>query len=325
MDIGFLSAFIGGALALLSPCAALLLPAFFGSTVGAGPRLLLHGLIFYIGMLLVLIPLGMGAGSLGMLFTTHREVIVVTASVILIVLGALQFLGFGFDPARVLPGAGSARNRAASATGWMKTFLLGATSGVAGMCAGPILGAVLTLAAARGDIMVGGAMLAIYGAGMVAPLLVIAALWRRMGPRMRTVLRGRTFRFLGRDFHTVSMITGALMVAVGIIFWTTNGLVSVPSPLSTTTLSAMQEWVGAFSSPIVDVIAVIAIAAIAIGLWLFVSRRKLRTTPTDSDPAADSDDTDADDAAHTVDSAHADTAATASRRQQSPTEAPEDR
>jgi cytochrome c biogenesis protein CcdA len=36
MDISLISAFIGGILALLSPCAALLLPAFFGSTVGAG-------------------------------------------------------------------------------------------------------------------------------------------------------------------------------------------------------------------------------------------------------------------------------------------------
>ena len=36
MDITLLSAFLGGVLALLSPCAALLLPAFFGSTVGTG-------------------------------------------------------------------------------------------------------------------------------------------------------------------------------------------------------------------------------------------------------------------------------------------------
>ncbi len=37
MDIGFVTAFVGGTLALLSPCAALLMPAFFASTVGAGP------------------------------------------------------------------------------------------------------------------------------------------------------------------------------------------------------------------------------------------------------------------------------------------------
>ncbi len=57
MDIGLVTAFLGGMLAILSPCGALLLPAFFASTVGAGPRLLLHGSIFYLGLLLVLVPL----------------------------------------------------------------------------------------------------------------------------------------------------------------------------------------------------------------------------------------------------------------------------
>ena len=137
MDISLISAFIGGVLALLSPCAALLLPAFFGSTVGAGSRLILHGLIFYVGMLIVLIPLGMGAGTLGALFTSHREAIVLVASVILIVLGIVQFFGFGFDPAKMLPGADAARQRSAQATGWTKTFLLGATSGSPESVPGP--------------------------------------------------------------------------------------------------------------------------------------------------------------------------------------------
>src|SRR5699024_8462062 len=87
----------------------LLLPAFFGSTVGAGSRLILHGLLFYVGMLLVLIPLGMGAGTLGALFTSHRGAIVLVASVILIVLGIVQFFGFGFDPARMPPGSAPRR------------------------------------------------------------------------------------------------------------------------------------------------------------------------------------------------------------------------
>ena len=144
MDIGLLSAFIGGVLALLSPCAALLLPAFFGSTVGVGSRLVLHAAIFYVGMLLVLIPLGMGAGTLGALFTAYRGTIVLVASVILIILGIVQLFGFGFDPAKALPGTDAMRSKSATATGTTKTFLLGATSGIAGVCSGPILGAVLT-------------------------------------------------------------------------------------------------------------------------------------------------------------------------------------
>jgi len=181
VDIGLISAFLGGALALLSPCAALLLPAFFASTVGAGPRLLLHGAVFYVGLVVVLVPLGVGAGALGSLFVTHRQAIVLGSAVLLIVLGVAQVLGLGFEPARWLPGGNQLQTRATSATGLLKTLLLGAAGGVAGFCAGPILGAVLTLAAARGDAVAAGGLLAVYGAGMVLPLLLIAALWQRLG------------------------------------------------------------------------------------------------------------------------------------------------
>ncbi|WP_082819435.1 cytochrome c biogenesis CcdA family protein [Brevibacterium linens] len=288
MDISLISAFIGGILALLSPCAALLLPAFFGSTVGAGSRLILHGLIFYVGMLLVLIPLGMGAGTLGALFTSHRDAIVLVASVILIVLGIVQFLGFGFDPAKMLPGADAARQRSAQATGWTKTFLLGATSGIAGVCAGPILGAVLTLAATKGSFVLGGIMLAVYGAGMVVPLFIIAALWTRVGTRTRSVLRGGSVSFFGRRLPIMSMVTGVLMVAVGIVFWMTNGLVSAPSLVPTTTLAHAQEWVSSWSSTTTDIIVVCVLAVLAIALWFRHERRRARRAAA-ADQAAASD------------------------------------
>lgn len=276
MDISLISAFVGGILALLSPCAALLLPAFFGSTVGAGSRLVLHGLIFYVGMLLVLIPLGVGAGTLGTLFTSHRSTIVLIASVILIVLGIIQFFGVGFDPAKMLPGADAARQRSAQATGWTKTFLLGATSGIAGVCAGPILGAVLTLAATKGSLALGGIMLAVYGAGMVVPLFIIAALWTRVGTRTRSVLRGGSVTVLGRRLPVVSMVTGALMVTIGIVFWATNGLVSVPSFVPTTALAHAQEWVSSWSSTAVDITVVCILAVTALLVWFRFERRRVK-------------------------------------------------
>ena len=275
MDIGFVSAFIGGALALLSPCAALLLPAFFASTVGAGARLLLHGTVFYSGMLLVLVPLGVGAGALGGLFTTHRPQIVIGAAVILMVLGVAQFLGFGFDPAKLVPGGDAARTRTARASGMTKTFLLGATSGVAGMCAGPILGAVLTLAAARGDIVGSAFMLAVYGAGMVVPLLLVAALWHRLGGRGRAVLRGREISVLGTRLQTISMLTGALMIIAGIVFWVTNGLVSVPSFVSTELLARFQSS-ALLTSPAADIAAVLLLATVVLALWFARERRLSR-------------------------------------------------
>lgn len=286
MDVGLLSAFAGGILALLSPCAALLMPAFFASTIGAGPRLFVHGAVFYVGLLLVLVPLGIGVGALGALFVTHRQAIVLAASVLLVVLGIVQILGFGFDPARLLPGAAGLQGRARNATGWLKTFLLGAASGVAGFCAGPILGAVLTLAAARGGAISAGGLLAVYGAGMVAPLLLLAALWGRLGTRGRSVLRGRVFTVAGRELHTTSVLTGLLVIGVGVLFWTTNGLVGAPELLPVDTQAWLQERTALLAGPALDILSILAVAGAVIAIWVIRHRgSQARPTAGDRDEA----------------------------------------
>lgn len=286
MDIGLVTAFLGGVLALLSPCAALLLPAFFASTVGAGPRLLLHGAVFYLGLLLVLVPIGVGAGAIGSLFMTHRQAIVLIASLLLVVLGLVQLLGFGFDPAKLLPGGAQLHSRAGAATGLVKTLLLGAASGIAGFCAGPILGAVVTLAAAQGSVVAAGALLAIYGAGMVLPLLLVAATWQRLGRRGQRLLRGRSFTVLGRELHTTSVVTGLLIIGVGVLFWTTNGLVGVPELVPAEAQAWLQSSSSVLANPAVDIVAVLALAAIALALWARGRRRSQPATPQGWVPGA---------------------------------------
>lgn len=273
MDIGLVSAFLGGILALLSPCAALLLPAFFASSVGSGPRLLLHGLFFYLGLLTLLVPLGLGAGFLGELFLTQRQTIIVISSLILIVLGVFQLFGHGFDLARMFPGQSGLQSRAAAATGIGKSFILGMTSSIAGFCAGPILGAVLTLAATSGNAFTSALILSAYGAGMVVPLLLIAALWTRVGTRGQRLLRGRTFNFLGRQWHTTSVVTGLLIIVVGIVFWTTNGLVGMPELVPAETQAWLQEAAAMFGNPVFDMVLIIVVAAVILIIWARKQRR----------------------------------------------------
>lgn len=281
MEIGFVAAFVGGVLALLSPCAALLMPAFFASTIGTGSRLALHGAIFYGGLLVVLVPLGVGAGALGALFVSHRQVVVLVSSVVLVALGIAQTLGFGFDPARLLPAGADLHARAASKSGIAKTAILGAASGIAGFCAGPILGAVLTLAATRGNAVAAGALLAVYGAGMVVPLLLIAALWQKLGARGRKVLRGRTFTFVGREWHTTSVITGLLVTGVGILFWVTNGLVGTPELVPVEAQAWLQVNASVLANPLVDITLILIVAAVILALW---SRRRKRLPAPTRDP-----------------------------------------
>lgn len=276
MDIGLVTAFLGGVLALLSPCAALLLPAFFASSIGAGPRLILHGATFYVGLLVLLVPLGLGAGFLGELFVTQRQTIIVISSIVLVVLGVAQIFGHGFDPSRFLPGQAGLQSRAAVSTGLGKSFILGMTSSVASFCAGPILGAVLTLAATSGDAFSSALILSAYGAGMVLPLIVIAALWSRLGQRGQRVLRGRGFAFLGRQWHTTSVISGLLIIVVGFVFWTTNGLVGVPELVPAEIQAWLQEAVSLFGNPMVDILAIVVLAALVLLAWSRRSRRQDR-------------------------------------------------
>ena len=279
MEIGLITALLGGTLALLSPCGALLLPTFFASTVGAGPRLLLHAGVFYVGMVLVLVPLGVGFGALGALLSTQRQSLVLVASVLLVALGVAQLLGLGFDASRLVPGASGLQSQAATATGLGKTFLLGATGGVAGVCAGPILGAVLTVATARGDSLSAAFLLAVYGLGMVIPLTLIAAAWTKLGERGRSALRGRAITVLGRELHTTSIFTGVLIIAVGVMFWMTNGLVDAPELVPLEMQDQLQAGVASLANPTVDVIALLVLAALALLWWVSGGGRSPESRP----------------------------------------------
>lgn len=274
MEIGLFSAFIGGALALLSPCAALLLPAFFAASIGKGSRLILHGGVFFVGTLLILVPLGLGVGAVGALFTQFRGWLIVGTAVILVGLGTLQLFGLGFDPSKALPGGASMQERASASKGLVKTLLLGASGGVAGFCVGPILGAVLTFGATSGNAFTGALVMTVYGAGMVVPLVAIAIGWNRLGARGRRMLRGRTFRALGREWHTTSVITGLLLIVVGVVFWLTNGFIAVPQLVPSDVQVWLQNGASMLANPVVDAVVILALASLAVAAWYVVRRRR---------------------------------------------------
>ncbi|MGO1285380.1 MAG: cytochrome c biogenesis CcdA family protein [Brachybacterium sp.] len=274
MEVGLLTAFIGGALALLSPCGALLLPGFFASTVSSRASLLPHAVVFYLGLIAMLVPLGVGAGALGALVIEHRSVLIGLTSLVLIVLGALHALGFGFDLGRLLPGFDRLQQSSARGSGMARTFLLGAVGGIAGFCAGPILGAVLTLAMGQGSMTFAGVLLAVYGAGMVIPLMVLAAVWDHLGERGRSVLRGRELTILGRALHSTTVVTGIVIMALGVLFWVTNGLVTLPSLVPTSTLARWQENSAVLDDPGVQIAAIIALATLGLLVWWRRDRRR---------------------------------------------------
>ncbi|MEO8463320.1 MAG: cytochrome c biogenesis CcdA family protein [Chloroflexota bacterium] len=209
-------AFAGGVLSLLSPCSALLLPAFFAYAFPSRGRLLLRTFVFYLGLVTLFIPLGLGVGALGSLFIERRSELTVVAGLLLIALGTYQFVVGGFE----IPGASRLQGGRFGDSGesLTATFALGLVYGVGGFCSGPLLGGVLTIAGTAGSAFAGAGLLAIFAAGMAAPLFLLALGWERLGVSGRTRLRGRELQIGPVRRHVTVVISSALFIVLGLAF-----------------------------------------------------------------------------------------------------------
>lgn len=263
-QVGYLSAFLGGLLALASPCSAMLLPAFFAYAFERPLKLVATTGVFYLGLIATLVPMGAAASSVGSVLTVHRDTVVLASGSLLIALGALQILGLGFGSSLAQRAVGRLDARST-----VSVLALGAVYGLAGFCAGPILGSVLAISAVGGDPVYGGTLLAIYGLGMVVPLLVLALLWNRFDLGKRSWLRGRELR-LGRvRTHTTSVIAGTLFVAIGVLFVATDGTGTIAAPVGVDQQFDAQVWVQRIGDGISDTTIVVVFAAMlgVLGTW----------------------------------------------------------
>ncbi len=273
--IGYLGAFLGGVLTLLSPCSALLLPAFFAYAFASPGRLVGRTAVFYVGLAGVLVPLGMGSSAASSLVYGHQAALTVTAGVVLIGFGVLQLAGGGFT----VPGLASLRARIRGQSA-LSVLALGAVSGLAGFCAGPILGAVLTVAAASGRPVRGAALLAVYAAGMTAPLLALAAAWDRLGAGHRGWLRGKGIRAGRLHLHTHSVISGLIFTVLGVLFLRYQGTAGLTGLLAPPGLDSwdnrLQAAVTAAQAHVPDLafIAAAAAAVVASALWRLHRHRR---------------------------------------------------
>ncbi|UGY91973.1 cytochrome c biogenesis CcdA family protein [Streptomyces gobiensis] len=266
-DIGYLAAFLGGLLALLSPCSALLLPAFFAYSFATPARLLGRTAAFYLGLCLTLVPLGAAGSFASRLFYGHRDTLIAVGGWTVIALGVAQILGFGFGSRRMQEAA--ARIRPSSV---VSVIALGAVYGLAGFCAGPILGGILTISAVGGSPIYGGVLLAVYALGMAAPLFALALLWERFDLGHRRWLRGRAVRVGPLELHTTSLLSGAFFLLIGAVFLLYSGTSALPGILDVDQEARLEQWARSVGSAVSDTGVLLAVAAllavaIAVRLW----------------------------------------------------------
>jgi len=268
MDIGLFGALAGGVLTLLSPCSVMLLPAFFSYAFNSPTQLVSRVGIFYLGLITTLVPMGILAGSFGAFVNQHRFELVAVASWLVIVLGAVMMLG--------LPIPALSARTAGDATSTVSVWALGTVYGLAGVCAGPLLGAVLTLAALGGNAAYGGFVLLVFAAGMVTPLVVLAAVWHRL-PLVRRLVRPRTVR-IGRWSNTwTNLFSGALTIAIGTLLLRTDGTASLGGLLDTDQQFKVENWALRTTRDIPDLaVTAIAVATLLV-TWLLRRRHTARS------------------------------------------------
>ncbi|MDI6022929.1 cytochrome c biogenesis CcdA family protein [Leucobacter sp. UT-8R-CII-1-4] len=272
MDLSLLGAFLGGILTLLSPCSVMLLPAFFAYAFTSPGALFARTAVFFAGLCVTLVPLGVLAGTLGAWVNRYRFELVTVSAIIVIVLGAIMMLGVQ------LPGV--VRQRGAKSASILSVFALGTVYGLAGVCAGPMLGAALTFAAFGASPLFGGLVLMVFAAGMVVPLFLLALLWDRL-PAVRKLVRPREV-VIGRWRNTwTNIIGGALTVAIGVLLLVTHGTTSLGGVLGATDQARLESSVMNWTAGVPDWVFIVGLLVLAAVITLIVLTRKKRTPAND--------------------------------------------
>lgn len=216
---GLIAALVAGLLSFLSPCILPLVPfylGYLGAGAGAGRRVALaRATAFAVGMTAVFAALGLSATAVGRILQAQAELLRMVAGLALMLFGARMagLLRLPLLPA--LPFSGRARSGAAGppeVRGLIGAALIGGSFALGWTpCAGPLLAAILFLAAERDSLAQGALLLVAYGLAMSLPFVAIAA---AAGPALAALRRHRAV--LAR----AEVLSGVLLMLFGLLLLT---------------------------------------------------------------------------------------------------------
>ncbi len=222
-DVTILGALIAGLVSFLSPCVLPLVPPYLVYLAGTSlerfadqepePRVkretVVAALLFVLGFSTVFVALGASASVVGSLIRIYSGPLSTIAGVVIIIMG-LHFLGVTqiaflmrekrVDVAKPVGLWGAYVMGLAFAFGWTP-------------CIGPILAAILAVAASEQTVAKGAGLLAVYSLGLGIPFIVAAF---AIEPFAAFLARFR------KHLRRVEQAMGALLVLTGIAFLTGN-------------------------------------------------------------------------------------------------------
>jgi cytochrome c-type biogenesis protein len=236
-SVGVAVAFSAGLLSFLSPCVLPLVPSYLSFVTGMSVsdlsgelppalrrRVMTHAVAFIVGFSTVFVALGASFSIAGQLLLAYREPMRYA--------GGLLIMLFGLYLAGVLKLGALGRSRQwqfrEKPAGYLGSLAVGVTFAVAWIpCVGPILGAILSLAATA-ESERGIALLVAYSAGLALPFLLSAV---ALGSFLRAFKRYRSL--LG----VVERAAGVVLVIVGLLLITNYYVV-----LNAWAISLTPEW-----------------------------------------------------------------------------------
>jgi len=214
-DVSLPIAFGAGVVSFVSPCVLPLVPIYLANLGGAASLsaeakrwdIFLHATSFVAGFSIVFIGLGASVGLIGAVFPT--DVLRTIGGIILLLFGLfllaatrIPWLNYEMRLSQSFSGR----------TGYLRSILMGSAFSLGWTpCVGPILGGILTMAAASQTAWQGVYLLAVYSLGLGLPFIAV-------GLALGTALP--VIRWFRRRSTIISIISGILLIAVGILMLT---------------------------------------------------------------------------------------------------------
>ena len=209
-----------GVLSFLSPCVLPIVPPYLaymggisvtemqGDEARSRRRVLGAAAFFVLGLSTVFLFLGFTASAFGRFFLSNQDWFVTIAGIVIMIFGA-HFIGvyrIGFMDREMRIDAGDRGGSLFGAYVLGLAFAFGWTP-----CIGPILGAILSIAASEADVARGTTLLAAYALGLGIPFVLVAAFF----PRMTGVMA-----WMKRHMERIERTMGLLLWTVGLLMLT---------------------------------------------------------------------------------------------------------
>ena len=240
-NVSIPAALIAGLVSFLSPCVLPLVPPYLiyltGATIehvaneetSASSRraVMISALLFVLGFSTVFVLLGASASLIGGLIRAWSAQLAILAGIVIIVMG-LHFLGLTRIGLLMREG----RLPIPKPVGLWGAYVMGLAFAFGWTpCIGPILAAILSIAATEATVAKGAGLLAVYSAGLGIPFLVAAFMVEQFST---------LFSRMKRHLATVERAMGVLMIITGIGFLT--GAVSGVSIWLLDTFPSLQSF-----------------------------------------------------------------------------------